>query len=127
MTRWIAPVVLALVFAFAGGTKFADQRTTAAGFSALGLRHPERLAVQVPTVEVSTAILLLVAPVGGAVVALLLLVGFTWFLTTKLRERIEVPCRCFGGTRPHALSWRDVLRNLALAAVAGVALVVPPT
>ena len=35
--RWLAPVALAVVFAWAGGAKFADLKGTQEGFAALGL------------------------------------------------------------------------------------------
>jgi hypothetical protein len=58
--RWVAPVALAVVFAWAGGAKFADQAGTREGFRALGLGHPEQRAVQVPSAELATAVLLIV-------------------------------------------------------------------
>lgn len=124
--RWIPPVALAVVLAFAAGAKLADRQATAAGFEALGLRHADRLSIQVPTVELSTAVLLLVAPVGGALVALLLLIGFSVFLVRRLRAGSTAPCRCFGGVRTRAISWRDVARNVALAVVAVAVVVFPP-
>jgi hypothetical protein len=124
--RWIAPVVLAAVFAFAGGAKFADQQATADGFRALRLRNAERLAIQVPAVELATAVLLIAAPVGGAGVALLLLGAFSVLLVLRLRAGIEAPCRCFGGTRTKPIAWTDLLRNAVLAALAVVTLVYQP-
>ena len=70
---WVAPVLLAAVFAFAGGAKFADRPGTEEGFRRLGLGHPDQRAVQVPAAELATAVLLIAAPVGGALVALGLL------------------------------------------------------
>ncbi len=125
--RWVAPVLLAVAFAFAAGAKFADREGTAAGFEALGLRRPAQLAVQVPTIELSTAVLLILAPVGGALVALLLLSAFTIFLVRKLRAGSTAPCKCFGGVGTHPIGWRDVARNVGLAVVAGVVVVAPPS
>jgi hypothetical protein len=124
--RWIAPVVLAAVFAFAGGAKFADRQATADGFRALRLRHADRLAIQVPTVELATAVLLVAMPVGGAAVALVLLLGFTGLLVSRLRAGIDAPCRCFGSLRTRPIGWGDVVRNLVLAALAVVVLVFQP-
>jgi hypothetical protein len=124
--RWIAPVVLAAVFAFAGGAKLADREATAEGFRALRLRAADRLAVQVPSVELATAVLLIAAPAGGAVVALLLLVGFSVVLARRLRDGVAAPCRCFGGARTKPIAWSDLARNAVLAALAVVTLVFQP-
>jgi Methylamine utilisation protein MauE len=124
--RWVAPVALAVVFAWAGGAKFADREATAAGFRALGLGSADQRAIQVPAFEIATAVLLLVAPVGGAIVALLLLAVFTVILSNRLVAGSRVPCRCFGNVRTRPISWLDVVRNVGLAGLAVVTLVLPP-
>lgn len=124
--RWIAPVALAVVFAWAGGAKFADLKGTQEGFAALGLSQPEPRAIQVAAFEIATAVLLIVAPVGGALVALGLLVVFTVLIVRLLRSGVTAPCRCFGGIRSHPLAWTDVARNVGLGAVAVVVLIAPP-
>jgi Methylamine utilisation protein MauE len=123
---WVAPVLLAAVFAFAGGAKFADRPGTEEGFRRLGLAHPDQRTVQVPAAELATAVLLIAAPVGGALVALGLLAAFTVLLVRRLRAGSTAPCRCFGGVRSRAIAWTDVVRNLVLAALAVVTLAVPP-
>ena len=123
---WVAPVLLAAVFAFAGGAKFADRPGTEEGFRRLGLRHPDQRAVQVPAAELATSVLLIAAPVGGALVALGLLAAFTVLLVRRLRAGSTAPCRCFGGVRTRAIAWTDVVRNLVLAALAIVTLAFPP-
>ena len=124
--RWIAPVVLAAVFAFAGGAKFADPKATAQGFHDLRLRNAPRLAIQVPAIELATAVLLIAAPVGGAIIALLLLTVFSVVLWRRLSEGIQAPCKCFGGTRTKPISEADLVRNGVLAVLAIVTLVFPP-
>jgi hypothetical protein len=124
--RWVAPVLLAAVFAFAGGAKFGDQEATADGFRQLDLPKPERLAIQVPAIELATAVLLIAAPVGGAIVALLLLAAFSVLLVLRLREGVEIPCKCFGSTRTKPIAWTDLVRNDALAALAVVVIVFQP-
>jgi hypothetical protein len=126
VARWIAPVVLAAVFAFAGGAKFADQRATADGFRELRLPKPDRLAVQVPAVELATAVLLIAAPVGGAIIALLLLAAFSALLYLRLRDGDDVPCKCFGSMRTRTISWADLGRNAVLALLAVVTIVFQP-
>ena len=123
---WVAPVLLAAVFAFAGGAKFADRPGTEEGFRRLGLGHPDQRAVQVPAAELATAVLLIAAPVGGALVALGLLAVFTVLLVRRLRAGSTAPCRCFGDVRARAIAWTDVARNVGLAALAVVTLAVPP-
>ena len=124
--RWIAPVLLAAVFAFAGGAKLADQKATAQGFRDLGLRNPDRLAVQIPAIELATAVLLVAAPAGGAVMALVLLVAFSIFLARRLASGSEATCKCFGSMRTRPIGWTDLLRNAVLAALAIVTLVFQP-
>ncbi len=124
--RWAAPIALAVVFAWAGGAKFADLKGTQEGFAALGLSQPEPRAIQVAAFEIATAVLLIVAPIGGALVALGLLTVFTALLVRLLRAGVTAPCRCFGGVRAHPLAWADVARNVGLAALAVVTLLAPP-
>jgi hypothetical protein len=124
--RWIAPVVLAAVFAFAGGAKFADQKATAEGFRQLELPKPQRLAIQIPAVELATAVLLIAAPVGGAIIALILLGAFSALLALRLRDGEDVPCKCFGSTRTKPIAWSDLARNGVLALLAVVTIVFQP-
>jgi uncharacterized membrane protein YphA (DoxX/SURF4 family) len=124
--EWVAPVALAVVFAWAGGAKFADLQGTQEGFRALGLSQPEPRAIQVATFEIVTAVLLIVAPIGGALVALALLAVFTFTLVRLLRSGVTAPCRCFGGVRTRPIAWTDLARNAVLAALAVVTLVAPP-
>ena len=124
--RWIPPVLLAAVFAFAAGAKLADRAATAEGFRALHLRHADRLAVAVPTLELLTAVLLIAAPRGGAIIALVLLLGFSGLLALRLRAGSTAPCRCFGNTRTRPIAWTDLLRNGVLAVLAVLTLVLPP-
>jgi hypothetical protein len=124
--RWIAPVLLAAVFAFAAGAKLADQSATAEGFRDLRLRNPDRLAIQIPAIELATAVLLVAAPVGGAVMALVLLLAFSIFLARRLAAGSDATCKCFGGIRTRPIGWIDLLRNAVLAALAVLTLVFQP-
>ena len=124
--HWLAPVALAVVFAWAGGAKFADLEGTEEGFAALGLSQPEPRAIQVAAFEIATAVLLIVAPIGGALVALGLLAVFTVLIVRLLRDGVTAPCRCFGGIRSHPLAWTDVARNVGLGALAVITLLAPP-
>ncbi len=79
-----------------------------------------------PASELVVAVLLIAAPVGGAIVALVLLLGFSTLVVLRLREGSVAPCRCFGSTRTRPISWIDLARNGGLAALAVLTLVVPP-
>jgi hypothetical protein len=124
--HWIAPVLLAAVFAFAGGAKLADQKATAEGFRELRLRNPDRLAVQIPSIEIATAVLLVAAPVGGAIMALVLLLAFSIFLARRLASGSEATCKCFGRVRTRPIGWTDLLRNAVLIGLAVLTLVFQP-
>jgi len=124
--RWLAPVLLAAVLAFAAGAKLADLDATAAGFRALRLPRPERLAILVPSVELAAAVLLIAAPVLGGALASALLVAFSGLLVVRLRQGVAAPCRCFGGVRTKPIGWTDLVRNGVLAALAVVTLALPP-
>lgn len=122
----LVALALAAVFVVAGVAKLVDRRTTARSFAALGLPRPDALAVAVPASELLTAVLLLVVPTIGALVALTLLAFFTAFLVRLVRAPGPQPCGCFGAATSHPASWRDVARNGALSALALVALFATP-
>ena len=124
--RWIAPVLLAAVFAFAAGAKLADRTATAEGFRALHVRHADLLAVAVPVLELVTAVLLVAAPAVGAGLALFLLFWFSVLLVRRLRAGSNAPCKCFGSTRTRPIAWTDVLRNGLLAVLAVLTQALPP-
>jgi uncharacterized membrane protein YphA (DoxX/SURF4 family) len=119
---YTAAVVLAAVFAVAGVAKLRDLRATLDDFDALGLPRPEVFARIVPLAELAVAALLLIVPAGGALAALVTLAFFTTFLVRQLRAGVRAPCACFGAASKAPLSSIEVVRNLALMALAGVAL-----
>jgi len=123
-------VVLAVVFAWAGGAKLADRAGTVDAFGSLGLRRPADLAIVVPVLELFVAVGLIAMPLVGASGALFMLVAFTVVLVGVVRRGVPVACACFGSvsTRPaDPVSTRSLLRNAVLIVLAVVAAAGAPT
>jgi len=108
-----AALVLAVVFAWSSLAKLVTQPD----MTALGL--PPWFAPTTAYVEGALALLLLVSPANGGIVALALLAGFTAFLVA--RRNSGVGCACFGSASVAPISWKAIARNAALLAVAAVA------
>ena len=118
-----AAVVLAIVFALAGGAKLRRPAVTAGSFADLGLPAPRELAVAVPVVELALAVGLVVVPPVAAALALLLLGAFTVVLVAAIRSgRGQAGCGCLGSTRTDPVSAVEIIRNGMLAGAAVVAL-----
>jgi hypothetical protein len=116
-----ACLLLAGTFIVAAGAKAGRPLTTAASFQALGLPFSSVLARLVPALETAIAVALLTVPRVGAVVALVLLSGFTVVLWSARRRLGDVQCACFGGLTPAPVTWVTFLRNALLAVAAAVA------
>jgi hypothetical protein len=119
-------IVLAAVLGFAAVAKVVDRRALPGRLRAMGITPPglaTAVAIALPVVEVVVAIGLIVAAHSAvpAIVALVLLVGFTAFLLATLRR--AVPCPCFGSVRPEAAAAGPaaVFRNGILLALAVIA------
>ena len=108
-----AGLALAVVFAWSSLAKLITQPD----MTPLGL--PTWFATATAYVEGALALLLLVSPSNGGIVALALLAGFTAFLVA--RRNSGVGCGCFGSTKAEPISWRDIGRNVVLMALAAVA------
>ena len=119
---YLCALVLAAVFVWAAAAKLARPKGTAAGFSALGLPAAHALAWAVPAAELVTAVLLVAVPRVGGLIALTVLAVFTAVLARALRRGAAVGCPCFGAISTKPVSWRGVMRNLALAVLAAAAL-----
>ncbi len=79
------------------------------------------LATTIVVAEAATAAMAALPPLAplGFALAVLLLGGFTVVLASMLRLKLVTPCNCFGpGRRP--VRGIDIVRNAALAAVAGL-------
>jgi uncharacterized membrane protein YphA (DoxX/SURF4 family) len=117
-----AAVVLAALFSTASIAKLRDLPATLTQFTDLGLPRPGVFARIVPLAELALVTLLLVVPAVGAIFAMVTLAFFTTFLIGRLRAGVTAPCACFGATVSSPLSWVDIVRNLMLMALAGLAL-----
>lgn len=119
---WVASVVLGGVLVVAGVAKLAGGRQWAMQVSALGV--DARLVAPVPWIEivVGAVVATRLAHPLGPLAAVALLATFTVWLVVQLARGVAAPCACFGGIARRPMSWRDVARNLALLALAAIAL-----
>lgn len=89
------------------------------------------VAFALPVVELAVAAGLLVTPLAlpAAMVAALLLAGFGAAIAINvMRERTWIDCGCFRNGMKQHISWKIVLRNVVLTAMAlGVAVLLPAT
>jgi methylamine utilization protein MauE len=118
-------VLLAVVFAAAGVAKLRDVAAVSATLRELpGVREPvvRPLAGLLIGTELAVAVLLFAAPVAGLALGVALLLGFAALAAALARGGRQVRCACFGNVSDSVLGRSTVLRNLALAAVAVVAL-----
>ncbi len=113
-TLSLLALVLAAVFVAAAVAKFRDRAGTTDTMASFRLPLPGVMAVVVPIIELAIAAVLVISPSAGALAGVTLLVFFTTFLLLQLRLGVTTPCRCFGSTSQHPLSYADVTRNLGL-------------
>jgi uncharacterized membrane protein YphA (DoxX/SURF4 family) len=119
---WTGRVVLALVFAVSGGAKLADQegaRRTVRSFAVPAPLVPAA-GFGVAVLELVLALgLILPATARAAATASAVLLGvFLIGLGTQLQRGLAIPCACFGRLSSAPVTWRTLVRNAALAAVA---------
>lgn len=123
----IGRLVLAAVFAIAGISKLADRAGTRKAVVDFGapVQLAGTLALLVPLAELTVAGLLLpsTTAVAGAIGALLLLAVFSGVVAWNLALGRAPDCHCFGHLHSAPASWKTVVRNGVLAAIAVVALV----
>jgi len=120
---WAAAIALGTVLLLSGALKVVGRPVWREQAAALGV--PRAVAKVVPFVELALGALLVVdvwRP-AAAIVAGLLLIGFTVFLVRLLRRGNRAPCACFGSLSRQELGWSAVVRNLVLIALAIVAAV----
>jgi thiol-disulfide isomerase/thioredoxin len=114
--------LLALVFAISAFTKLVDRSGFKSALEGFGL--PERLQVPitllVPPLELAIAIALLPATSSwpAAACALVLLIVFSAAIVVSLARGRRPDCHCFGQLSSAPVSWRTLLRNGLLMAVA---------
>jgi hypothetical protein len=117
----VAAVVLGLTFLLAGVAKIASGQQWPVQAGALGA--PRWAIPVVPWLEIvlgATLCTQIVRPLAATGAAVLLIV-FSALLASRLRQGQHPPCACFGSLRAKPLSWRHLLRNVALIALAGAA------
>jgi hypothetical protein len=122
---YLAALILAVLFAWAGVAKLGARRRTARTFATLGLPAPAALALAVPVVELALAAGLVLAPGWAAAGALALLAAFSVFLTRAVRAGVDVGCGCFGSAGSEPVSFVELVRNGLLGIAAAVALAAP--
>lgn len=123
----LARLALAATFVVSAVAKLRDRDGARQAVVDFGL--PTSLAGPVAALlapaELASAALLLTAGwgvVAGALLAVAMLLAFTVGIVVNLTRGNRVECHCFGAMSTKPLSWRSVLRNLALLAVAAVVL-----
>lgn len=119
----IARLLLAGVFAVAGGAKLADPAGSRKSMRDFGV--PEALAglagVLLPLAELACAIALFPAAsawFGAAGILALLVIFIAGISLTLLRGR-RPDCHCFGQMQSKPIGWDLVVRNVVLAGIAG--------
>ncbi len=118
---FLAALVLGVAFLVAGGAKIASGPSWPAQAAALGA--PKAAVPLVPWLEIVVGALAcaqLARPIP-ALTAAAMLVAFSGLLTLRLAQGKHPPCACFGSWSAKPLSWRHLLRNLALLLLAVVA------
>jgi len=118
-----AAVIVGVAFLLAGGAKIAAGPSWPAQASALGA--PSAVIPLVPWLEIVVGAVLctqLARPLVASV-AVVMLVAFSALLGLRLAEGAHPPCACFGSWSAKPLSWKHLVRNAALLAIAIVAIV----
>ena len=117
----IAAIALGVMFVVSGGFKLADGPAWPKMAADLGVSRP--LALAVPWYEVVLGALLisgLISP-WAEIAATVTLLAFTVVIVRRLLDGSRPPCACFGSRSKKPLGRRQVARNVALVAVALVA------
>lgn len=116
-------MLLATLFVVAGMSKLADRTGSTRAISDFGI--PTTLApalgLFLPLVELAVAATLLPASTAwwGAIGALVLLLLFVTGIAANLARGRKPDCHCFGQLHSAPAGWKTLLRNGALAALAG--------
>jgi uncharacterized membrane protein YphA (DoxX/SURF4 family) len=123
----MAVITLAIVFVAAAVGKARDRRGTIEAVGELGvpIRFASGVADVLPAVECLAALLLIATPTRpfGATLAAALLVVFTLAMLRQLRNGHRPRCNCFGSLASRPIGADTIVRNVALIALCGVALI----
>lgn len=115
---YVAAVLLAGLFAWAGASKLVARGRTTQTFTDFGLPAPGVLGTVLPVAELALAVGLLAIPSVAAFIALGLLAAFTTFLVRAVRAGAEVGCGCFGSAQAEPVGVVEVVRNGLMAGAA---------
>jgi uncharacterized membrane protein YphA (DoxX/SURF4 family) len=118
----LAAIVLGAVFVVAAVSKMVAGNAWVTQARELGASTP--VATALPGVELVVGALLIVG-IGGpvpAVVALVLLVGFSVAIARQLVDGRHPPCACFGAWSQRPLGEGHLVRNAGLIVLAVLAL-----
>jgi len=116
----IASILIGAMFIFSGGAKLADRAAWMRQSADLDV--DARIARLVPWFELvlGAALVTGIARPWPAVVAVLTLAVFTWFLARRMLDGSRPPCACFGSRSTRPLGRRHLARNAALLVVAAL-------
>jgi uncharacterized membrane protein YphA (DoxX/SURF4 family) len=114
----VASLFLGAVFLLSGIMKVASPDLWRNQSADLGV--PRVPAQFVPFVELAIGALLAaqIARQAVAIVAGVMLLAFTALLVLRISQGRRPPCACFGTWSTKPIGWTDVVRNVALLAVA---------
>jgi peroxiredoxin len=125
-----AQLVLAVVFAVAGVAKLFDRFGSQRALVDFGVpaRAAVHLGLLLPLAEMGSALALVFRPTArwGAVAALVLLAAFIFGIARAMRRGEAPDCHCFGQVHSSPAGTSTLVRNLMLAAVAGLIVVQGP-
>ncbi len=120
----VVKVGLAAVFVWAAVAKLRDLNAFVSdinNYHLLPANWASYAAIAVPAFELAVALALVtgVAMRGAALVAVGMLVAFTFAITQAILRGINVDCGCFGAATQARTDWSSVVRNgvLIMAAV----------
>ena len=122
----LSRIILAAVFGLAGAAKLVSLAQTGESLVAFGVpaRWARSGAIFLVLAELSAALLVLpdATALYGAATALVLLIVFSAAIAANLIQHRRPSCNCFGQLHAAPIGWSTFARNLALAAIAIVAL-----
>jgi thiol-disulfide isomerase/thioredoxin len=120
----VARALLTVVFTVAAVAKLLDLPRSRRTMAAFGVkpRWAGPAGTALPFAELTTAVLLVLEPTAqlGAILALALLIVFMAGVSNALAKGRTPDCNCFGQIQAEPLSWRTMVRNGMLAALAVV-------
>lgn len=111
-------IALATIFLAAGITKIYWRdgfRQALKGFG-ISQNYSKPLAFGIPYLEITIAFLLTFqrTAVVGATLSILTIAAFSIFVSIHLWKGISVACNCFGSFSKNPITWRTLIRNVAL-------------